>query len=207
VSSSDPKLAAHVAECPHCQSEIAMLRSFESATPSPDEGAAVAWIAAQLERRQSAPAAKASATTVPFWRSLFRVPYMAAAAALIVAIGVGISVYRSDDGKPGFHGPPSQNVYRSGEIHLITANDLSEAPQQLTWEAVPGAASYTVEVSDVTNDKLWEGKSIQNAINVDSALKAKMLPGKPFNWKVTAVDATGKELASGEGKFRVAAKP
>jgi hypothetical protein len=33
-SSSNPRAAAHVAECPHCQSEIAMLRSFESSAPS-----------------------------------------------------------------------------------------------------------------------------------------------------------------------------
>lgn len=42
-SSSDPKAASHVAECPHCQSEMAMLQSFESSIPSENEGAAGAF--------------------------------------------------------------------------------------------------------------------------------------------------------------------
>jgi hypothetical protein len=37
-------------------------------------------------------------------------------------------------------------------------------------------------------------------------MKAKMLPGKPLEWTVTAMDATGKELATGKGRFRVAIK-
>ncbi len=208
VSSSDPKVAAHVAQCPHCQSEIAMLRSFESSVPSPDEGAAVAWIAAQLERKQTALAAKSSATVVPFWRSLFRIPYMAAAAALIVAIALGISLYHSShEGGPGFgSGQIGTSPYRSGEIKLITAGDLSQAPEQLTWEAVQGAANYTVEIDDVTGDKIWQATSAQDAINLPSDVKAKLLPGKPLKWSVTAVDATGKELATGKGTFRVAVK-
>jgi hypothetical protein len=204
VSSSDPKAAAHVAECPHCQAEITMLRSFESSVPLANEGAGVAWIAAQLEKQQKAPAAKVSLAAIPFWRSLFRVPYIAAAAALIIAITVGISLYRSDDGRPGFHnGNPNTN-FRSVEVHLTKMNDLSQPPARLTWEAVPGAASYLVEVDDVTNDKLWEGKAIENFIPVDSALRAKMVPGKPLNWRVTALDASGQEMASGKDKFRVA---
>src|SRR5947209_4665772 len=79
-SAQDPRTQKHVSTCPHCQSELAMLRRFEYAEPSPEEGAAVAWIAAQLERNQSSAAAKPAKQAIPFWRSLFRVPYMAAAA-------------------------------------------------------------------------------------------------------------------------------
>src|SRR6185369_9926125 len=68
--SADPKAAAHLAECAHCQTELAMLKNFEQSTPSADEGAAVAWIAAQLERRQSAPVAQQKIAHVPFWRTM-----------------------------------------------------------------------------------------------------------------------------------------
>jgi hypothetical protein len=205
-SSSDSKAAAHIAECPHCQSEIAMLQSFESSVPSENEGAAVAWIAAQLDRNQKAPDAQSSAKVVPFWRAMFRLPYMAAAAALAVAITLGVSVYHSDNGQPVIH-VPQNGIYRSGEIKLTTPTDLKQVPDQLTWEAVPGANSYSVEVDDVTGDKMWESKSTTNSINLDSGVKAKMLPGKPLKWTVTAVDANGKEFASGKGTFRVAIKP
>lgn len=204
-SSSDPKTAAHVERCPHCQAEIAMLRSFESSEPSENEGAAVAWIAAQLERNQKSPAAKSSVAVVPFWRAMFRLPYMAATAALIVALALGISLYHADDGKPGFEVHHYGN-YRSGDIQLKTIGDLNQAPDQLTWEAVPGAAGYSVEVDDVTGDKMWQSTSTQNSIHVDPALKAKLVPGKPLKWTVTALDANGKELATGKGNFRIALK-
>jgi hypothetical protein len=202
-SSSDPKAAAHVASCPHCQSEIAMLRNFESSVPNADEGAAVAWIAAQLQRNQTGAAAKTQEPAVPFWRALFRVPYMAAAAALILAIGLGVSFYISDGYKQPTFTTSSIGVQYRGEIHLNTVGDLNQAPQQLTWEAVPGAARYSVKISDVTNKQLWQGNSTQNSINIDPELEAKMRQGKPLNWTVTAVDGNGNELATGEGKLRV----
>jgi hypothetical protein len=202
-SSSDPKAAAHVAGCPHCQSEIAMLRNFESSVPSAEEGAAVAWIAAQLERNQTATATKTSAPVVPFWRALFRVPYLAAAAALILAIGLGVSFYISEGSKQPSFTTGSFGLQYRGEMHLSTVGDLSQVPQQLTWDAVPGAARYRVEISDVTNEKLWQADSTQNSINIDPEVKTKMRQGKPLKWTVTAVDGNGKELATGEGKLRV----
>ena len=205
-SSSDPKAAAHVASCPHCQAEIAMLRSFEASTPSEDEGAAVAWIAAQLERKQKVPAARSSVAVVPFWRTMFRLPYMAAAAALIAAITLGLSLYHSDNGNRGFD-VNNYGIYRGADIQLQTTGDLPQVPDQLTWAAVPGAASYSVEVDDVTGDKMWQSTSTQNTIQVDPQLKAKLVPGKPLKWTVTALDANGKELATGKGNFRVTMKP
>src|SRR5215467_10380420 len=85
-ASADSRSAAHLAGCAHCQTELAMLKNFEQATPSADEGAAVAWIAAQLERRQSAPVAQQTIARVPFWRTMFRIPYLAGAAALAAVL-------------------------------------------------------------------------------------------------------------------------
>lgn len=203
-SSADAKAAAHVAACPHCQTEIAMLRNFESSAPSATEGAAVAWISAQLERKQQAPAARESATVVPFWRTLFRLPYMAAAAALVVAITLGISIYRSDNRQPGFTSHSIGTTFR-GDIHLNATGDLSRPPEQLTWEAVPGAVSYLVEIDDITGDKIWQSTSRQNSIAVTPELKSKMRPGKPLKWMVTALGANGNELATGRADFRVGA--
>lgn len=204
-TSSDPRVAAHVAGCPCCQTEMAMLRSFESSTPSADEGGTVAWITAQLERNQQTPAAKAPIIVVPFWRSLLRLPYVAAAAVLIVAITLGISMYRSDSGQPGFVFHGAGTTYR-GQIHLNLTGDLSQPPEQLTWEAVPGAVSYSVEIDDVTGDKIWQSSSTQNSMRVNPELKSKMRPGKPLKWTVTALDAKGNELAKGKADFLVTGK-
>jgi hypothetical protein len=207
--SSDQQAVAHVSSCPHCQSEISMLRSFESATPAENEGAAVAWIAAQLERnQQKKAAAPARATVVPFWRTMFRLPYMAAAAALIVAVTLGISLYQNEDRHPHFGGNVGVGTYR-GEMHLIQpAGELSQAPSQLKWESVPGAASYSVQITgiDIDHTVVWEGQSTQNFVSLTPEMKSKIRPGKQLEWKVTAQDATRKQIATGEGRFRVILK-
>ncbi len=206
-TAKDPKTQNHVSTCPHCQQELAMLRKFEHGEASADEGAAVAWIAAQLQRNQKE-AAKPAGRVIPFWRSMFRLPYMAAAAAVIAAITLGISFYESEH----FQKPPIDSgigigPLRSGQIRLTNPmGDLAQPPEHLSWEAVKDATSYSVVITAVDIDKtlVWQGQSSQNNLTVGPELKSKIHPGKPLTWKVTALDSTGKELATGEGRFRLA---
>ena len=96
---------------------------------------------------------------------------------------------------------------RSGAIHISTpSGDLPQAPEQLTWEAWPGAVSYTVSITgvDIDHTAVWSGETTQSSLTVTPELKAKMRPGKPLEWTVTAKDATGKEMATGKSQFRVA---
>jgi len=196
--SRDAKAQAHLAGCAHCQTELAMLKSFEQSTPSADEGAAVAWIAAQLERQQSAPAAQQKAARVPFWRTMFRVPYMAGAAALAAVLIVGISLYHGNSDGPGRLNPGvGSGNFRSGAIHLVSPiADQTSAPTEFHWDAVQGASSYTVELKDVAGITLATAKSSQNSLPITSDMRAAMISGKPLKWKVTAMDANGKEIAN-----------
>jgi hypothetical protein len=206
-SSADPKAAAHLASCPHCQTELSMLKSFESSTPSADEGAAVAWIAAQLQRRQNATSAKPATARVPFWRTMLRVQYLAGAAALAVVLALGISMHNSGTQHPvqiggGNYG---SSGFRTGAIHLQTpVGDISEAPSELRWDVYPGAASYQVELKDSIGVLITSTKTTQNFITLTPQMKTNMVSGKPMKWKVTALDANGKELAnSSGGDFRI----
>ena len=196
--SSDAKAQAHLAGCAHCQTELAMLKSFEQSTPSADEGAAVAWIAAQLERRQNAPAAQQKAAAVPFWRTMFRVPYMAGAAALAAVLIFGFSLYHGNSDGPSRLNPSlGSGQFRSGSIHLVSPiADQPSAPAEFQWEAVQGASSYTVELKDVAGITLATAKSSQNVLQVTPEMKAVMVSGKPLKWKVTALNADGKEIAN-----------
>jgi len=208
-TAQDSRTQNHVSSCPHCQSELALLRKFEYAEASPDEGAAVSWIAAQLKRKQTGEASRPVRRAMPFWRSLFRVPYMAAAAAVIVAATLGISLYVNED----FKKPVIDHnigILRSGEVRLTNPlGDLSAAPDQLSWEAVTGASSYSVVITgmDIDHTVIWQGKANQNGLTLGPDLKSKIRPGKPLTWKVTALDSTGKEIATGEGRFRLALTP
>ena len=203
--SADPRAAAHLAGCAHCQTELAMLKSFEQSTPSADEGAAVAWIAAQLERRQSAPAAQQKIARVPFWRTMFRIPYLAGAAALAAVLVLGISLYHGSSDGPSKINPGLGSGQFRGAIHLVSPiADQDIAPAEFHWEAVQGASSYSVALKDVAGITLATANSTQNALPATPEMKAFMVSGKPLKWQVTAMDATGKEIAnSGLEQFKV----
>jgi hypothetical protein len=196
--SADPKAATHLAGCAHCQTELAMLKNFEQSTPSADEGAAVAWIAAQLERQQNAPVAQQKIARVPFWRTMFRVPYLAGAAALAAVLILGISLYHGSSEGPGRINPGlGSGQFRSGAIHLVSPiAEQNTAPTEFRWDAVQGASSYTVELKDVAGVTLESAKSSQNVLPVTPEMKACMVPGKPLKWSVTALDANGKAIAN-----------
>jgi hypothetical protein len=204
--SADPKAAAHLAGCAHCQTELAMLKNFEQSTPSADEGAAVAWIAAQLERQQNAPVAQQKIARVPFWRTMFRVPYLAGAAALAAVLILGISLYHGSSDGPGKINPGlGSGQFRSGSIHLVSPiADQNSEPTEFRWDAVQGASSYTVELKDVAGITLESAKSSQNMLPVTPEMKACMVPGKPLKWSVTALDANGKAIANSSAEqFKV----
>ncbi len=204
-ASADPKAAAHLAGCSHCQTELSLMKNFEEAAPSADEGAAVAWIAAQLQRRQSAPAQKPSASRVPFWRTLFRVPYLAGAAAAILVLALGISLYNSNSVHPGLGQPGNIGINRSGDIKLLSpVSDQSAVPAEFRWEAVANASTYKVELTDVLGKPLASATSTQAQLAATPEMKAAMRSGMPVNWKVTAYDVTGKTIAeSTGGSFKI----
>jgi len=202
----DAKAAAHLAGCAHCQTELAMLKNFELSTPSADEGAAVAWIAAQLERQQNAPVAQQKVAAVPFWRMMFRIPYLAGAAAMAAVLIVGISLYHGNSDGPGKLNPGiGSGTFRSGSIHLVSPiADQPIAPAEFHWDAVQGASSYTVELKDVAGITLATAKSSQNVLQVTPEMKANMTADKPLKWKVTALDANGNEIANSNAEqFKV----
>lgn len=202
----DAKAATHLDSCAHCQTELSMLKNFEQAAPSADEGAAVAWIATQLQRQQGSPAKPASVARVSFWRNMFRVPYLAGAAALAAVLVLAISLYHPESGKPRVGGPQTGiSVFRSGEVKLLgPAGDLTQAPTEFRWEAVQGAASYRVELTDALDKPLASATSAQPQMQTTPEMRAAMQARMPIKWKVTALDASGKSIAeSSGGSFKI----
>ena len=200
---ADSKAAAHLLSCPRCQTELTMLKNFESSIPSAGEGAAVGWIAAQLQRKQSGQVARPVVARVSFWRAMFRVPYLAGAAALAVVLALGISLHNTGNqegpAKVG-HGIYSHGNFRTGAIRLLSpAGDQNQAPVEFRWEAFPGASSYTIELKDTMGTVLVSAKSKQNIFAVTPEMDEQMPSGKSLKWKVTALDASGREMANSTG--------
>jgi hypothetical protein len=180
-----------------------MLRSFESSLSSQNEQAVVNSIADQLRRTQRSRYAPAY---VLFWRSLFTAPRLAGVAALMM-VGLGISLYLSNrQERPSLSDQPSgaQNM-RSSDVRLAgPSGDLDQLPEEFRWVAVPRAKSYSVQLLEVDGTVIWYGETTENVLIAGPGLKEKMKPGKTLLWKVTALDAAGRPMASSNpGRFRI----
>jgi hypothetical protein len=210
-SPTDP----HLANCPRCQTELALLKTFESSEPVPGEGAAVAWISARLEQRLdqikgASPQRRATASDGSgSWLSrLFSQPSTAwlvpVAAALIVVIAIaGARMHRSAEPElradAGTGTGTGKVIYRSQEIKTSgPSGDLVEAPKTLQWNALIGATAYTVVIMEVDETPLWSGETVDVTITIPDAIRDKMLPRKPALWRVTARDNQGRVLATSQ---------
>lgn len=198
----------HLAQCPRCQAEVAMLKSFESSTPLPDEGAAVAWISARMERqlgqikhpttsRVGDIAAASEASWLSRWLGSRRVLWLVPVAALLVAVAAGVLTSRRSK-EPELRADAGNGpvVYRSQEIEVTgPAGELVEAPKSLQWKAFAGTAEYKVSIMEVDEVPLWSGQTRDSIVTIPNATRAKLLPGKPVLWRVTALDSLGHVLA------------
>lgn len=201
---------SHLAGCTRCQAELALLKSFESSEPAPGEGAAVAWISARLEQRLGQiknPRHRRAQDATPLASSwLFRflgtgkLRWAAPLAAVLVIVITSLLVLRgprepqlrADAG----NGP---SVYRSLEVEVSgPSGDVPDAPVILQWKAVPGASLYKILVTEVDDTALWAAESRDLQVTIPQAARAKMLPGKPVLWRVTALDGQGRVLAASQ---------
>lgn len=211
----------HLANCPRCQSELAMLKAFESSTPLPDEGAAVAWISSHLERRldeikkpsrdsRKVPAIAASSTGwLARWFGAGNARWLVPIAALVVVAVTSVVLLRPSH-QPDLRADAGSGpaVYRSQEVEVIALpGQLPNAPKTLEWKRFAGAANYKVALMEVDREALWTGETNDISITIPASTRAKMLPGKLVLWQVTALDGQGRTLAVSQlERFSVAKK-
>ena len=206
--------AGHLADCPRCQAEMALLKSFLASEPLPDEGAAVAWISAEVERNigritgQRAPGGTPGRAGSSWWSLRWRTASgrfaVATMAVAVVAVGWGVwrrpqePVLVADAGKHAA-------IMRSDQIaRLEPTGDLPAKPVDLRWQPVSGAATYRVEVMEVDETILWSSPSNTSTVGLPEPIRDKMLPGKAILWRVTALAADGNAIATSQTeRFRV----
>ena len=204
-----PQAHPHVANCPRCQAELALLKSFETGSPLADEGGAVAWISAHLERRlddiknPAAASRRVSAEQKSLLARLFQLDGMrwafpaAALAALAIASAFLLRSERAPELQAHLGDQPA--VYRSQQLMTIgPAGGLESVPQDLRWQPLSGAGIYRVEVMEVDHSKLWSAETPGTSQDLPSSLRAKIVPGKSILWQVTALDVQGRVLATSQ---------
>jgi len=209
----------HLAGCPRCQADVAMLKEFESVAPLPDEGAAVAWISSHLERRLDqikSPGGmqKQVGSSVPHgWfarvfgsrNARWLIPVATVAVIATVSVFV-LQMSKQPELRADMGSGPA--VYRSQEVEIVgPSGELPEAPKDLQWKPISGAAQYRVSIMEIDKVPLWSGATNYTSLTIQNSTRNKMLPGKPVLWQVTALDSQGRVLAVSQlQRFSVARK-
>jgi hypothetical protein len=99
-------------------------------------------------------------------------------------------------------------IYRSQQVDLVAPlGEVSFAPKELQWKSFANASKYKVEVMEVDHALLWSTETNYISLTIPASIRAKMLPGKPVLWQVTALDSSGRVLAVSQvQRFSVARK-
>jgi len=204
------RVAGHVGSCPRCKTELALLEKFESAAPRPHEEATVNWISTRLESRLAS-GEEARARPDPWWRkwiagpALNRAGFALATAMLAIAVATGLGELRAPGISPSSGG---ETLLRSaGVTGLTPSGDVGEAPSELRWDPVQGAAAYSVRLMEVDRTPVWSADARESRIALPPPVTAQFVHGKPFLWEVTARDEGGVTIStSGVQRVRVNAR-
>ena len=213
LSRDEPRLQRHVDRCPHCQTELQMLRSFTANELAEHESTAVNAIAARLT-------SQASRITKPrnameerrsWWKPILAMPWLTPAAATIaVALLVaGVALELRQAKQPELNTRMGGSaVLRSSSIAILSpAGDLREKPVEVRWEAAPNAVRYRVRMMEVDRTEVWSAETAGTRIPVPSAVGTRILPMKTFVLRVEAFDSTGGVVGESEPvRFRLLQK-
>ena len=220
--SAETPIHPHIAQCPRCQAELTLLKSFMTSEPLPDEGASVAWISAHLERQRDSiknPARRSSPTSAALkiqngrLANLFRwptlrwvVPVTVAAAAVVVVSVALLRPSKAPELQADLGRQPA--IYRSQEVQVVAPiGDVAEIPQELRWQTFTGADTYKVVIMEVDHSELWSTQTRANSIAIPATVRAKMLPGKPILWQITALTPQGQVAATSQVQKFVSLRP
>ncbi|MDQ1474420.1 MAG: hypothetical protein QOJ99_5900 [Bryobacterales bacterium] len=147
------EISSHVAGCPPCQTELALFRSFEAADFKPDEREAVDYIVRRMRGEQSRQAIPGSGWPVfwtrlsGFWNPVRVGGFATATAAVLLIIGLSTQ-WQTQRRLP--ERLPENDALRSTVINGVNPQgELAAIPDRIRWDPVPGAAEYSVTLSEV----------------------------------------------------------
>jgi hypothetical protein len=134
------------------------------------------------------------------WMRLW--PY-AATAALLLAAWIGFAPGRRAGGRVPL-APPGSDAVRGAAVALIAPSGaLPAVPSALEWEPAGGAADYSVSLSGP--GLAWSGRTAAARIEIPADIRARIVPGTEYRWKVRAfAPQGGLTAASPEASFRIA---
>lgn len=193
------KAHAHVAACAHCQSELALLNTFQQPGVNDDERHAIDSIVADL--RANSPARKRESWGRRFFTARFLIPATVALAAGVTMLSVVLPSRRSAE----ISFTPGGEVMRSQTIAVLDpVGDVVQAPKELRWQPVKAVKNYKVRLLEVDRTSLWSGSTNVPAASLPDSVRLNIAPNRTLTWEVEGYDSAGNKIASsGLQRFRV----
>ena len=144
----------------------------------------------QESTAESAPALPSSTGSKAFWRR-----YGLAAAAAVVAVAIGVQIYRSDEGETVIYRGGSSSEIRS----LVEARVQTPSDFLLRWEGGPADATIVVSLFDESMELLWsfEGSLVSGLILAPSVLED-FPKGTRLTWQVVATPRDGGDVIASD---------
>lgn len=205
-------LQAHIAACPHCQTELALASHLQQ----PADAAVVLSISRRLAQVNWADAGRTGIVEPArsFWHKLFH-PRLLAPASLALATVMGLVTVvqmRHPGSKETFHATPreigSQELRSQRVRGLFPLGLVSSAPKLCSWEPMQSAVQYEIRLMEVDHTPVWQQRVYTNNAKIPVGEVSKMLPGRRMLWEVTALGQAGQALAtSGTLEFTVSLHP
>ena len=170
----------HVMQCAACQRDLDLLR------------------AALVAATEAGAAGAGAATVRPLGRRpRFPMRTFAAAAGIVVVVGVGAIVRIRGDGADAPDTPRLRSAGRP-QLTLVPPVTTADGSVLLQWRSVPNTVQYRVDVFDAA------GRSVTTATVPETTftLGAAALRGDSLRYVVTAVQADAGEVTSVPGPVR-----
>lgn len=191
---------AHLEACPRCEARAKLYAAFIGAEAGPGEAQNVEAVEEKMR-----PKSASRPDVPPFvmkWLALPGVPKWALAAAVVLGITAGTMHLRSV-WRPMIH-PGEARVLRASAVRALSpSGELAQAPKEMRWEAVEGAARYEVVVSEVDGTEVARIQAEGSTVAAPAAA-AEVPPRKTLMWKVAALGADGKTMGESQWvRFRV----
>ena len=151
----------HIAACPNCQAELALLQAFATPAIRDDDAKVVRWGVEELRRREPEIFDDGSLKDLYVRRWLWIGRLRPALALAVVLLMLGGGYYLGNQGTPRLPADigSSPDATRSLSVTVRgPIGDQASVPARLQWEPVNGAARYRVRLSEVDRQEIWVGR-------------------------------------------------
>lgn len=168
-------LLSHVLGCARCHAEFELLRATAVATDA--------------SAREETVSTARTGTSVVRWR------WIGLAAALLVSVGIGRTMWRDDPTPVSRANDTASSDTR--DVQLIAPRDGWPSPvAELVWHAMPQTSAYVVDVLDTTGVVLLTAITSDTTLPVSPRDRARLDSAGAFDWFVTSRRLDGNERRS-----------